>query len=80
MLNAANEVAVEAFLDRRIPFSGIARVIRTTMSEFAPVPAGSLAEVLTAQGHRLTDRSRRQVPQKRAAEAAVLRPATVTLH
>ncbi|MGE0443678.1 MAG: 1-deoxy-D-xylulose-5-phosphate reductoisomerase [Vicinamibacterales bacterium] len=31
VLNAANEVAVEAFLDRRLGFTGIARVIERTM-------------------------------------------------
>jgi len=38
-LNAANEVAVEAFLGGRLGFTGIARVIRETMAE---VPAGQV--------------------------------------
>ena len=32
VLNAANEVAVEAFLEGRLPFPGIARVIEDTLS------------------------------------------------
>ncbi|MBK7956058.1 MAG: 1-deoxy-D-xylulose-5-phosphate reductoisomerase [Candidatus Accumulibacter sp.] len=48
-LNAANEVAVQAFLDRRISFTAIPRVIAEVMQQ---IPAGgpleSLAEVLTA--------------------------------
>jgi len=47
-LNAANEVAVEAFLAGRLPFTGIARVIRDTMDELPAVPVGALAEVLAA--------------------------------
>ena len=39
VLNAANEVAVEAFLGGRLGFNGIARVIRDTMAE---VPTGSV--------------------------------------
>jgi 1-deoxy-D-xylulose-5-phosphate reductoisomerase len=39
VLNAANEVAVEAFLGGRLGFTGIARVIRETMAE---VPAGQV--------------------------------------
>ncbi len=48
-MNAANEVAVQAFLDRRISFTAIPRVIAEVMQQ---IPAGgpleSLAEVLTA--------------------------------
>jgi 1-deoxy-D-xylulose-5-phosphate reductoisomerase len=32
-LNAANEVAVEAFLDRRIPWTAIAEVIEATLAD-----------------------------------------------
>lgn len=48
-LNAANEVAVQAFLERKIAFTAIARVIATVMDQLpAGVAPGSLAEVLTA--------------------------------
>ena len=40
VLNAANEVAVEAFLDGRLDFLGIARTVEAVLgrSEFSPVP------------------------------------------
>ena len=47
-LNAANEVAVEAFLGRRLAFPGIAQVIEETMSRFEGGPADDLASVLAA--------------------------------
>ncbi|HVL66267.1 MAG TPA: 1-deoxy-D-xylulose-5-phosphate reductoisomerase [Vicinamibacterales bacterium] len=34
VLNAANEVAVAAFLERRLPFTGIAELIRRAMDEY----------------------------------------------
>jgi 1-deoxy-D-xylulose-5-phosphate reductoisomerase len=48
LLNAANEVAVEAFLSRRIRFTAIAAVIEDTLNSIAPAPASSLAEILDA--------------------------------
>ena len=37
-MNAANEVAVQAFLDREMPFTGIAEVIERTLEAHEPVP------------------------------------------
>jgi 1-deoxy-D-xylulose-5-phosphate reductoisomerase len=37
-MNAANEVAVQAFLDREMPFTGIAEVIERTLESHDPVP------------------------------------------
>jgi 1-deoxy-D-xylulose-5-phosphate reductoisomerase len=55
VLNAANEVAVEAFLQRRLPFPGIARLIERVMTAHAPAPTGTLADVRAvnewARGH-----------------------------
>jgi len=48
VLNAANEVAVEAFLSRRIRFTAIAAVIEDTLDAVAPTPASSLAAILEA--------------------------------
>jgi 1-deoxy-D-xylulose-5-phosphate reductoisomerase len=48
VLNAANEVAVEAFLARRIPFTAIPGVIEDTLGSVAGAHAASLAEVLEA--------------------------------
>jgi 1-deoxy-D-xylulose-5-phosphate reductoisomerase len=54
ILNAANEVAVEQFLGRRIGFLGIARTVERTLSALAhemngPAPT-SLKDVLTLDG------------------------------
>jgi len=48
LLNAANEVAVAAFLAGRLPFTGIARVIDQTLNDLAVAPADELAAVLAA--------------------------------
>ena len=48
VLNAANEVAVAAFLDRRLPFLGIPRLIEATLKAVPSGPEGSLADVLVA--------------------------------
>jgi 1-deoxy-D-xylulose-5-phosphate reductoisomerase len=47
-LNAANEVAVEAFLARRLPFTAIPGVIEATLNATRPGPADDLAAVLAA--------------------------------
>ena len=65
VLNAANEIAVEAFLAARLPFTAIARVISDTM---AAVPAGAAAgleDVLAAD-----DRARRFAAARVLAQAA----------
>jgi 1-deoxy-D-xylulose-5-phosphate reductoisomerase len=48
VLNAANEVAVEEFLQRRLGFCDIARVIERVMTEHTPVSEPSLEEVMAA--------------------------------
>jgi len=48
VLNAANEVAVAAFLERRLPFTGIARVIEQTLERVPAQPAESLDAILAA--------------------------------
>lgn len=48
VLNAANEVAVEAFLAHRLNFLGIARVIEAVMTKSAGGPLRSLDDVLHA--------------------------------
>ncbi len=48
VLNAANEVAVQAFLDNRIPFSGIPRLVNQAMDEHALDPAAELEAILKA--------------------------------
>lgn len=46
ILNAANEVAVAAFLQRQIRFTDIARVIEQVLNEVAANDAGSLQQIL----------------------------------
>lgn len=48
VLNAANEVAVQAFLDRRIGFARIPAIIESTLAAVAPGPANTLDEVQAA--------------------------------
>jgi 1-deoxy-D-xylulose-5-phosphate reductoisomerase len=48
VLNAANEVAVERFLNREIAFSDIPRAVRTALDLHEPVRDPSLEEVLEA--------------------------------
>jgi len=47
-LNAANEVAVQAFLDGQIGFTAIPRVIAGVMNQLPSTPVNSLADVLAA--------------------------------
>jgi 1-deoxy-D-xylulose-5-phosphate reductoisomerase len=48
VLNAANEVAVEAFLAGGLRFTGIAPVIEETLARVAGAPADSLEDVMRA--------------------------------
>jgi 1-deoxy-D-xylulose-5-phosphate reductoisomerase len=64
VLNAANEVAVEAFLQRRLPFTGIPGVIERTLERVAARPADGLAAILAADAEA-----------RRAAGAQILAPA-----
>jgi 1-deoxy-D-xylulose-5-phosphate reductoisomerase len=48
VLNAANEIAVEAFVNRRITFPQISEIVKNTMARHQTVAHPSLAEILTA--------------------------------
>jgi 1-deoxy-D-xylulose-5-phosphate reductoisomerase len=69
-LNAADEIAVEAFLQRRLAFSGIARVIEQVLERMPRVALGVIEDVAAADGEarRL---AREEVPRQneRAAVA-----------
>ncbi|CAK0766009.1 1-deoxy-D-xylulose 5-phosphate reductoisomerase [Gammaproteobacteria bacterium] len=58
VLNAANEVAVGNFLDRRIRFTDIARVVEATLTAISIQDANDLADVfaadIAARNHALT--------------------------
>jgi hypothetical protein len=62
VLNAANEVAVAAFLDADLPFLGIAGVVEQTLAQIDCEPAADLAE-LTA-----IDTNARRVASARTRE------------
>jgi 1-deoxy-D-xylulose-5-phosphate reductoisomerase len=66
VLNAANEIAVDAFLNRRIGFLDIPRVVETTLAESpeANAPCDTLEAVLAADGRaraRASEACRRMV-------------------
>jgi 1-deoxy-D-xylulose-5-phosphate reductoisomerase len=63
-LNAANEVAVDAFLGGRIRFTHISRVIESTLDAYAAAEPGSLDEVLEI------DAAARRVAGERIARLA----------
>ena len=48
VFNAANEVAVEAFLEGRVSFAGMARVVEATLEVLGELPADTLDDVLGA--------------------------------
>jgi 1-deoxy-D-xylulose-5-phosphate reductoisomerase len=62
VLNAANEVAVELFLERRIRFTDIARVVEHTLEMVGPREASDLDAILG------TDREARASAYEHAAE------------
>jgi len=50
VFNAANEVAVEAFLDEKIPFPKIWEVVERVMSSHQNIPEPDLAAIIAADG------------------------------
>jgi 1-deoxy-D-xylulose-5-phosphate reductoisomerase len=48
VLNAANEIAVQAFLDKKIAFLSIAKIIAATLETIPPCGVYSLQDVLQA--------------------------------
>jgi 1-deoxy-D-xylulose-5-phosphate reductoisomerase len=57
--NAANEVAVAAFLEGRLPFLGIAETVEETLAAVEGAPARSLDELVEsdAESRRLAERT-----------------------
>jgi 1-deoxy-D-xylulose-5-phosphate reductoisomerase len=58
VFNAANEVAVEAFLNRRISFPDISTVVRRTMEHHRPVAHATLEQILKADAWARTEATR----------------------
>ena len=66
ILNAANEVAVAAFLDHSLPFLGIPQLIESVLASLPVGPEGSLGDVLAADAEaRLA--ARRMIKEQRFA-------------
>jgi 1-deoxy-D-xylulose-5-phosphate reductoisomerase len=65
VLNAANEIAVQAFLERRLRFTGIAEVIAETQQAVPARPAADLADIMDADA-----RARREADKRVMALAA----------
>jgi 1-deoxy-D-xylulose-5-phosphate reductoisomerase len=63
VLNAANEVAVAAFLDGRLPFLGIAEVVERTLNAIDTVAANDLDELreIDAQARRVASAHTREL-------------------
>lgn len=66
VLNAANEIAVEAFLQRRLSFLDIPEVIERVLARHRTLPASSLDDVLSAD-----DWARREAQAALTATAGV---------
>jgi 1-deoxy-D-xylulose-5-phosphate reductoisomerase len=58
VFNAANEVAVAGFLERRLPFLGIAEVVEETLEQSAGAPARDLEDLVEAdaRARRIAER------------------------
>jgi 1-deoxy-D-xylulose-5-phosphate reductoisomerase len=56
-LNAANEIAVEAFLEERLPFPGISRLVDEALAEIRPRALESLEDI-RAEDRRIRERTR----------------------
>lgn len=70
VFNAADEVAVEAFLDRRLPFSGIAEVIERVLARTPRIKMTAIGDVLAADGE--ARRIAREEVANMAARAATV--------
>jgi 1-deoxy-D-xylulose-5-phosphate reductoisomerase len=58
VLNAANEVAVEAFVNRKLSFLGITEVVRSTMDHHEIVAHPTLDQILQADSWARTEAQR----------------------
>ena len=71
LLNAANEVAVQAFLERRLNFPGIAAVIEAVVQQGSGGPLGGLDDVLATDAEgRIRARERIGMPRNASVKGA----------
>ena len=62
LLNAANEVAVAAFLDRQLPFTAIAEVVAETLQQLPVTRPDSLEQLLQldAEARKVAEQAARE--------------------
>ena len=65
ILNAADEIAVEAFLDERIPFPAISRIVESVLEQSSIDQPESVKDVLAA------DRTARELARKAVRDSSV---------
>uniref|UniRef100_UPI0035CAA6DA 1-deoxy-D-xylulose-5-phosphate reductoisomerase n=1 Tax=uncultured Sphingomonas sp. TaxID=158754 RepID=UPI0035CAA6DA len=70
ILNAANEIAVAAFLAREIGFLEIAAIVGDTLSGYDPAAPGTLQDVLAVDAEA-RNMARRQIESRNAASRGV---------
>jgi 1-deoxy-D-xylulose-5-phosphate reductoisomerase len=70
-LNAADEVAVAAFLEQRLAFSGISRVIERVLERMPRIKLRSIEDVIAADGE--ARRLAREEVGEQSPRAAVAR-------
>jgi len=63
-MNAANEIAVEAFIEGRIPFTGISETIDGTLAGIRPRRMESLDDIIE-EDRRIRERTRRLIKQRK---------------
>ena len=68
--NAADEIAVEAFLERRLTFAGIAEVIERVLNRTPKIKMAAIADVLAADSE--ARRMAREEVERTAARAATV--------
>tara|TARA_E500000318_G_scaffold27226_1_gene27243 strand:- start:331 stop:1560 length:1230 start_codon:yes stop_codon:yes gene_type:complete len=77
ILNASNEIGVEAFLDKRLPFTGIAELVGDAMQTVNADVAKTIDDVIAldldvrAQARELISRGRRTAAPVRVSESAI---------
>jgi len=64
VLNGANEIAVQAFLDEEIRFTDIAGVIKNVMKDHHPVFSPTLADIINADGEA-REQATKNIKEKR---------------
>lgn len=72
-LNAADEVAVDAFLKEQIPYTAMAEVVEETLSRVPPRKAASVGEILEIDQE--SRRTAQQIIKMRSTGAVTLTPA-----